>query len=425
MALLISYLKSLSSQFSPGVSDTTLRFATVITDDVSLEDRDAMLRPLENYVAYRTNARQSLMAKLMLPSGKTAFKRLSLSLWLLKGPPETWRGQLEEYYRKEPVFALLAGITKGEWQPIHKFSEDNHIPCILPITDFPVISETDWYTLYFSKGLYQEGESAARYLNGMDAPLLEKSIVQIVRDSREGRVLLSGFQETWRGLGRQDPVTVTLKAGETLTGKALEQLLARERPATLIVWDGSEALPALESLPAGKNRPETVLVSSGYLGKSMWTLGEQLRDFTYITYPFRLPQDPYMGNVKVGDDTQIISKQLYTVILLLHLALIDISGQYYRDNLLDVMGMGRSAGMGMDEVAKENTYPLFGRFSFGPGQHYASMGVGEVAKENTYPLYEHFSFGPGQRYASKGCYIVQLTKGPKPELIKKSNWITY
>lgn len=36
-----------------------------------------------------------------------------------------------------------------------------------------------------------------------------------------------------------------------------------------------------------------------------------------------------------------------------------------------------------------------------------------------YPGYERLSFGPGHRYASKGCYIVQFSKGSKPELIKK------
>ncbi len=39
--------------------------------------------------------------------------------------------------------------------------------------------------------------------------------------------------------------------------------------------------------------------------------------------------------------------------------------------------------------------------------------------------YERFSFGPGQRYMSKGCFIVQLSAGPKPKLIKKSDWVIY
>jgi hypothetical protein len=39
--------------------------------------------------------------------------------------------------------------------------------------------------------------------------------------------------------------------------------------------------------------------------------------------------------------------------------------------------------------------------------------------------YERLSFGPGQRYASKGCYIVQLTPGPNPAVVKKSAWVIH
>ena len=46
-------------------------------------------------------------------------------------------------------------------------------------------------------------------------------------------------------------------------------------------------------------------------------------------------------------------------------------------------------------------------------------------KDLEVPLYERMSFGPGQRYASKGCYVVQLGKGNKPVLIKKSDWLIH
>ena len=41
------------------------------------------------------------------------------------------------------------------------------------------------------------------------------------------------------------------------------------------------------------------------------------------------------------------------------------------------------------------------------------------------PPFERISFGPGQRYASKGCYIVQLSKGDRPELVRKSDWVVH
>jgi hypothetical protein len=41
------------------------------------------------------------------------------------------------------------------------------------------------------------------------------------------------------------------------------------------------------------------------------------------------------------------------------------------------------------------------------------------------PDYERLSFGPAQRYASKGCYVLQLGKGPEPELLRKSDWVMH
>jgi hypothetical protein len=39
--------------------------------------------------------------------------------------------------------------------------------------------------------------------------------------------------------------------------------------------------------------------------------------------------------------------------------------------------------------------------------------------------YERFSFGPGQRYASKGCYIMQLGPGADPPLLPRSEWVIH
>jgi ABC-type branched-subunit amino acid transport system substrate-binding protein len=311
---------------------------------------------------------------------------------------------LEEYNRQEPVFALVGGMSKKGWQPVHMFSEEHKIPCILPVTDFPVISETDWYTLYFSKGFYQEGEAAARFLNDKEDLLKGRAIVQVVRDAPEGRALSAGFRETWSGLGYKEPVTVTLKAGERLTGKSLQQVMAKHKPAVLLLWAGSEALPALETV-ADRNRPAMAFVSASYLGESIWTLKEQVRDFTYITYPFRLPEAEKrytaivrstLGPAYEKGDNLITSKKTYSIIRVLTQALTSMAGQYYRDALLDSIDMGRG-----------------------------SLTMSSGVQDETYPLYQRFSFGPGQRYASKGCYIVQLSKGPKPELVKRSDWVIH
>ena len=416
MSLLISYLKSLSVQVSPGVTDSTLRFATIITDDVRQEERDAMLASFEynfnvknnqaklfaNNKSPRVNNTRLMVEKMLGPDSKDlATRNFSLSQWLLKGPPETWRSQLEEYNRKEPVFAMLGGITNGEWKPIHQFSEENRIPCLFPNTDFPENSGADWYTIYLSKGYYQEGESAARYLNSKDDVLKGKPVVQIIRDSREGRTLSAGFTKTRQELGQKAPVTLLLPAENTLDKELLNQVLSNEKPAVLIIWDDSGALTALESLGDDIIKPEMIFVSSRYMGQNLWMLPEKLRDITCITYPFAFSANAAtasMGKQKVQEDlkktlsqsdillkdpAEKITSLTNSLNQLLNTALIEMKGNYYRDNFLDVLG---------------------------------------TMMNQQYPLYGQISIGPGQRYASKGCYIVQLTKGDKPELIKISDW---
>jgi ABC-type branched-subunit amino acid transport system substrate-binding protein len=402
MALLTAYLKALSAKPSPGVTETSIAFATVITDDVPPAQYEAMLAPLEKYIKQKNNMvkqfkrekRSERMAATMLISSEIMYKTITLSRWMLKGSPETWLAQLEEYNRKEPVFGLLGGITNGEWKPIHEFSEANQIPCLFPQTNLPVISEKDWYTLYFSKGYYQEGEAAARYLNATD-DIAKCKVLQVVRDSREGKALSAGFQNTWNELGGTDPVTIVLKSGEPASEEYLHDLLLKERPTAILIWDGTDALSVLEHLASQKINPGAVFVSAGYLGKEIWSIPASARGFTQITYPYLLPKPvkssqgdnkQFKEYLLAENDKDVILSRSNMITQVLTQALMDLRGNYYRDNLLDVIGM---------------------------------------MKDQDSLVYERLSFGPGQRYASKGCYVVQLGQGTTPELIKKSNWVIY
>jgi len=400
MAILITYLKSLSAKFSPGVSQEEIRFATVITDGVSPKDVAAMLAPMEYTIArknstaglMKTNPRQSRMAVRMI-GPDLAGKRFTLAQWRLHGDPASWPAQLADYYRREPVFALLGGIGSGEWQPVHQFCEELQLPCIFPSTAFPVRSAKDWYTLYFSKGIYQEGEAAARYLNLAGGTGADNGILQVVRDSPKGQALAAGFQDTWRGLGHDAPVTITLPETEPLTGETLRQTLTQKKPATLLLWDDAAGVSTtLTALAAEATRPRQVFVSTSYLASSPNAIPEAAREFTYLAYPYRMPQDDVRYDTMLSPITKGLDlsgaarnhfEQAYSVGEIMSRALADMRGEYYRDFFLDTIGM---------------------------------MGDLDL------PLYERLSFGPGQRYAAKGCYIVQLGQGEEPALVKKSEW---
>lgn len=400
MAIMLDYLKSLSDTLSPGVGKDLIKFATVIVEGSDPKAVESMLAPLQFSVdrknslakAARKNDRVARMGYNML--GDLSGTSFTLARWHLTGPPETWRSQLEEYYRKEPVFALLGGISPGEWEPVHRFCEENRIPNLFPIVDFPVLSETDWYTQYFSRGIRQEGEAAARYLNGMASLFKERPVVQVVRDNRRGRALARGFAETWQGAGHPSAQEVVLPAGERLTPGTVRRLIAEQNPAALVIWDDAGFLPALDGTGTGGQQPGLIVMASAtLLGKAFTSIPEPLRETLYLTYPYRLPQEESRFDISVrkvipgrnmADYDQTVLRQSFITGEVLGKALMEMRGEYYRDFLYDTIGM---------------------------------------MTDMHYPLYERVSFGPGQRYASKGCYIVQLGKGSTPRVERRSEWV--
>jgi hypothetical protein len=403
MAILISYLEALSAEISPGASSSSFAFATIISDDVSREDRQALLLPLQRFIDQKNQ--QFGMYNDFIKFGysptidmKYAFRQASLDVWELKGPPGTWPGQLAAYHTNKPVFAVLGGISNGDWQPIHDFCEAQRLPCLFPITDFPVVSETDWYTYYYNRGYTQEGEAAARYLNRMETLPADTPLLQIIQNSPAGRALAAGFQESWKELERPAVTSLTLTAQQLKDRTALATLLKKYKPGVLLLWTDAEPLPDLSALIAQLPSPPAVFLSSSYAGKKAATIPDAVRNRVYLTYPYRLT--PYVGSKDGGFDAKVpilaSAKDLgerriasRTTAMLTQVALRGLNLLYdnlYTDHLLDIL----------------------------------SMQMNLTVRD-----YEQLSFGIGQRYVSKGCYVIQLGPGPDPALLPRSEWIIH
>jgi len=403
MSILLRYLEELSAEPSPGASDKEFRFATIISDDVSAEDRQALLVPLQRFIA-KKNQQMGIYADFIkfgfppTPDMKYSFRKATLDIWELKGPPETWQQQLASYNDANPVFAVLSGISNKDWRPVHDFCESQRLPCLFPITDFPVVSETDWYTYYFNKGYAQEGEAVAHYLNRLESLPAGAPILQIIQDSPVGTALSSGFQRVWSAAERPGVITLTLSPEKLRDRTGMAAILARYKPAVLLLWSDAEIIPGLPDMVANLAPSGMVFVSSTYLGKKTATIPETIRDRVYITHPYRLT--PYVGPKAGGYDSKVpivtrardfgdrrISSRSTTMLQQATLQGLNlIYDNLYRDHLLDVMSMQ------MDVTVRD---------------------------------YERFSFGPGQRYVSKGCYIIQLGPGNDPALIPRSEWVMH
>lgn len=404
VAILVRYLRTLSAEPPPGVSDDAVRFASVVTDGVSPADRDAMLETLEAYFEDRNAVprRPAPRAQGSTPRnpmhvGYVGSRRLELARWELRGTADTWRGQLDALQRAQPVFGLLGGLAAGDWKPIHEFCEAEAMPCLFPFTELPVVSGSDWHTLYFSKGLHGEGEAAARYLRSLPGLSANATVLQVFRDTPEGRALARGFEEAWASPPgkRPAPRRTVLRPGEQLSAAALDTVAGAANESVAVFWLPPADLSAAWAVIAGPRSPRAVFVSSGLLGGALDAIPEPARGLTYITYPSTLPEqqaarmeavESWHQAHNVALTRPAVQSRAYFVGWMLSAALARMGDDLHRDYLLDVL-----------DTMTDQT------FAIAP--------------------YERLSFGPAQRYASKGCYIVQLGPGPRPAILKRSEWV--
>lgn len=398
------YLKNLNATFSPGVTRDEIRFATIVTTDTVKSDKDAMIATLRAFIDDEWNARLSDLVSpwnawnltVQKVDGKS-YRNATLDIWELSGPPETWHRQLAEFNRNKPVFAVIGGLVPGPWDPIHTFCESNRIPCIMPLTELPVVSDSSWYTLYISKGFYQEGEAAASYLSRVFDLPPEKQIVQVYRNSSQAKALASAFRATWKKLGESPLHDRILATSEVPDAAFWAKLISTYPDAVLLVWLDKKDIGNLSSLPNTANRPTTVMLSSGLLNGQLSSIPDSIRDFTFITYPTRLPGDEkyartlitnWMKMHRMALDNLSVSSKVISTTRLISTALVDMGVDFYRDYFLDLLDENS------DLPNSSITYPML-------------------------------SFGPGQRYAAKGCYIVTLTKGDNPKVVRQSDWVFY
>jgi hypothetical protein len=398
MEILVYYLKNLSNAPSPGVSDTAIRFATVVSDTIPVEERNAMLDVIQTYFRDRSGQmrrqeERAVKGPFYRKKRTTAYRRLELSIWELHGPPDTWRGQLEKYYQEQPVFALVGGMARPVWQPIHEFCEEHRIPAILPITDYPVVNETDWYTLYFSKGYYQEGEASARFLSRSDAP--DRPVVQIYRNDSAGQSLARGFRETRQRLNQLLPADIALDPGQKLDSTFWKQLAGQYSGAVYVLWLDADDLQEVAGL-AGESPSLQLLITSYSLLENRYDeLPESILPLVRMTYPYRLPDQSIkhrevirnwlrFRKVPIGDP--MIQSKMYFLGWLLSNALMMTGNDYYRDYFLDSIDM-----------MNDETYAI--------------------------AVYPRLSFGPGQRYASKGCHIVKIAAGGQLDPV--TDWVIH
>ncbi|TKB07280.1 amino acid ABC transporter substrate-binding protein [Desulforhopalus sp. IMCC35007] len=403
LAILTYYLKHLSSEMSPGVDDTTIHFATVIDTSVSDVRRSAMLSVLQAHIdAHNSLSRHEDKRAASGPFYKSekhkAYRKLNLHIWELTGPSETWREQLEHYYDEQPVFALLGGIAEGSWKTIHSFSEDLKIPTIFPITDRPEISNSDWYTLYFSKGYYQEGESVAKYVRSQLGVSGDFRVVQLYSKNNPKAVEMSaGFDSTWQQMGGLTGQKLLFMQGDVVRENVWKEVFKDDTPVVLLFWVDDSDKDLYLRLEEYRNKVAMVFTSASILNNDFSSISDTLRTKILVTYPYSMPEsetrsrfsvERWLKARKIPLTDFDIQAKMYFLGWMLPGAIKNMRSEFFRDYFLE----------GFDMM---------------------------IDQDYSIAVYPRLTFGPGQRYASKGCYIVKLSSGTSPEMTPVNDWVTY
>lgn len=392
MSALIGYLKGMSVKPAPGVTPEVLHFATIITPDADPVKRRGMLAVINQYFLDRNNAAARTKAPTLYSSHTTMFRverRWQLHVWELSGAPATWAKQLREHLAAQPVFAVLSGLAGSDWEPVEKFCEQQGLPCLFPNVEAPAGSDTDFYTVYFSRGALLEAGIIARQLT--DAAAQPKRVIQIFRSGDVGAAAAHALASARPGAGAPVVNRVLKPRGSP------EELASalREVGSTdaLVLWLRPEDLRALGGVTPGTGN---VWVSGELGGLEQAPLPPEWRRVARLTYPVDLP-----GQRVVRVDYALSWFRLRRIPLLAERVQVDTY-----------------LALGLAAETLNHMVDAFVRDYF---IERIDMLLDHRALTGYYP---RLSLAPGQRFASKGAYVVHFTEAQGTHVAPLGGWIT-
>jgi hypothetical protein len=369
MTALLTYLKQLGATPPAGVTDSTLQFATIITPDADPVERAAMLEILQRFFATQAEviAAETRPLRTSREIKYRVTRQWRLNVWDLQGPADTWQQQLTDHQRDQPVFAVLSGLGRGNWAPIHRFCEAAHVPCLFPNIDLPVVHETDFYPVYFSRGVLLEADLLASWLTA-DTQRRPRRLVQVFRDDDVGAAAAAQLAAALRAGGVQCIERhLPAKAGEGDLAIALADVHAGD---TLALWLRASDLQHLPAPPAAV----PVLFSGLMGGLDSAPLPPAWRPEAHMSYPVDLPERrvarmnfPF-GWLRVQHipiSAERVQVNTYLACIVTAEALGHVLDSFVPEYLLERLEM---------MVSRRLANAYFPRLGLAPGQRFASKG---------------------------------------------------
>ena len=443
MKALTAYLKQLSVEWSPGVTAQTIRFATVITPDVEPARRQVMLDTMRaafiqknasTVAGMRRGGRRHMVsaAEMVLGTERT----WELDVWELNGSPDTWGAQLAEHYRKQPVFALISGLSNTTWEPVHDFCQHVQVPCWFPSVALPVNAEA-FYPVYFSRGVMLEADVLARHLldKGERRP---QRLIMIFRDDYPGRNAAKALTRALAGSGIEVEERVLRGTGEEALRSTLSDVQGTD---SLMFWLRAPDVAALDRV--APTAASASYFSAALAGAENAPVPPAWKRRARMIYPYELPdrRQPAMANFhtwcnlhKLALVDEAMQSEIYFSVTFLSDTLAEMLDNVYRDYLLERAEnmLSQREGSQAEEQTRQRIslgrvgdlarrYPT--RKTMAETRGLVAMDRGIPGRAGGTTIYPRLSLARGQRFASKGGYIVRFDGAGGDKLVAESGWI--
>ncbi len=393
MASLTTYLADLTSKPEPGVTEDVLHFATIITPDADPVARDAMLEVMHKFISDKNEFQHGGARPIQSNSRAIKYRikrRWQLHVWKLSGAPKSWQQQLHDKLIAEPVFAVISGVAGKTWEPVHRFCEQEALPCLFPNVELPVVAEKDFYSVYFSRAGLLEASLIAHHLQENSSTHKPKHIVQIYRKGDVGESLAATLRSAPELAGLKiSNRELSAAPNKVDMAKALMQIGADD---VLVLWLRPADLAALPPQPV----KTTLIYISGTLGTlEQAPLPAAWRTVVKMAYPYDLPDKRLVRmNYPLGwfrvSHIAVVKEQVqsdtYLACGILAETLNNMLDSFVRDYLIERVEVMLS--------------------------HRLITGY-----------YPRLSLAPGQRFASKGGYIVHFSDAQSKKLIADTDWV--
>jgi hypothetical protein len=392
MATLLAYLRDLGSAPTPGVSEDTLDFATIVTPDADPAKRQAMLDVLKQFFTDKNEFIRGGIRPMQAAGGVQfrVSRRWQLHVWELTGSSDSWREQLDKHMASEPVFAVISGIGGRAWAPVHEFCERSRVPCLFPNIDLPVVAEADFYNVYFNKGVMLEAELIASDIRQRDPLAAKPRILQMFRSDDIGAAAASALEASTRSVGME---TVNVALGEGSGDPGLAQALRQVRPSDIaVLWLRPADLASLPKLPAAAAR---IYVSGLMANLEDAPIPSEWRSLTRMSYPF---DPPALRKFRMNYPLAWLKIR--------HIALVDEriqSNTYLACGILAEQLTSMQDNFVRDFLLERIENMLSHRVLSG--------------------FYPRLGLAPGQRFASKGGYIAYFTESAGKQITTDTEWV--